>query len=295
MLVPSFVGVRMLWRSVGNAEIVHCHGFRNGLVLSAVLLARARGRRVVLQPHGAADVIGVGRTRKRVFDAVVDPALARCVSAFVSLTEDESDIIRIRFPRVEVHRVRNPIPRRAGAVISPSRTPPYLLFVGRLNWKKGIVELVSSWAASSLPLGLKVIGPSDGIEERELRRIAEAAGRTDELEILGALGPDEVRHAMAGSAAVIVPSLVDTAPMVIFEAISLGRPAVVRRSVEVLNGWESLCDAVMTFRTDEELVGAIERALSTGQNFVAIDSVMAEVSPSVVEKSVREVYRCALT
>jgi glycosyltransferase involved in cell wall biosynthesis len=100
-----------------------------------------------------------------------------------------------------------------------------LLFVGRLTEEKGVRLLLDAW--SRRPDGdlgsLRFAG--DGPLRGEVE--AAAASRTD-VTYLGRLDPADVRAAMRSAAALVTPSTWDeVCPMVVVEALSNGRPALI--------------------------------------------------------------------
>lgn len=98
-----------------------------------------------------------------------------------------------------------------------------VLFVGRLTEDKGILDLIEAWRLAGSSLQLDVLG--DG----PLRQRVEAmAGGT--VRIYGSRSPDEVREAMLGSRALILPSRwYEGLPMVLVEAMAAGLAVVVPR------------------------------------------------------------------
>jgi len=139
---------------------------------------------------------------------------------------------------------------------------PFFLFVGRLERPKGVqslLEVFRSYTAADLV----VVG--DGNYGRELRK--QAAGLAH-VRFLGRLEPSALGGLYRHAVAVVVPTLgYEVFPFVTVEAFAHGTPAIVR-------DFGGLAEAVedsgggLTFRTDDELVAAMEslrtdRALRT--------------------------------
>ncbi len=127
----------------------------------------------------------------------------------------------------------------------------YILFIGRLVEKKGLVYLLE--ALRRLPNGLNhtglvVIG--SGALMRPLERLAARLGIRERVMFLGRMGHNEIRPYLHGSAAVALPSIVDESgetegmPTVLAEALCAGCKVVASRVSGVCdvvedgrNGW----------------------------------------------------------
>lgn len=110
---------------------------------------------------------------------------------------------------------------------TPLPAAPRLLYIGRFNEQKGPLLLVKA-AAELKRLGvefeLEMIGDGPMREEAE-RLIAEHA-LSSQVKLLGWASGDEVAAALQRSRALVLPSLAEGLPVVIMEALALGRPVL---------------------------------------------------------------------
>ena len=146
--------------------------------------------------------------------------------------------------------------RRRASRDRPARAPgrPYFLFVGRLVRLKGAQTLIERVPPGST-------APTCCRRRRrygdELRRQAEGL---EHVRFLGRVHPDDLRGALPrGAVATLVPSLVyETFGFITLESLAQRTPVIVtrpgrrRRAVEDSGGG-------FTYRTDDELVAAMER------------------------------------
>lgn len=109
----------------------------------------------------------------------------------------------------------------------PFPSAPRLVNVGRLNEQKGqllLVQAMGLLAKEGLDFHLTLVG--DG----ELRGVVEEAIRRDGLEgkvtITGWASGDVVREEVLSAQALVLPSFAEGLPVVIMEALGLGRPVI---------------------------------------------------------------------
>lgn len=103
------------------------------------------------------------------------------------------------------------------------RASASFLYVGRLVGWRG-VELAVRALALVPEASLTLVG--DGAERRGLQRLADALGVADRVRFLGEVGREDVAGLMAQSAALLYPSLHDSAGYAVAEAMLGGLPVV---------------------------------------------------------------------
>ena len=102
-------------------------------------------------------------------------------------------------------------------------TPPYFLFVGRLEVIKGLQDVIPLFG-NDMPAELWIAGAGD--YEPELRRLAE--GRAN-VKFLGRQPMDRLRTLYRNALAVVTPSVCyEVFPMVVLEAFREGTPIIAR-------------------------------------------------------------------
>lgn len=103
--------------------------------------------------------------------------------------------------------------------------PPFVVFLGRLVYYKGLDVLIDA-VAQTPGIAVAVIG--DGPMRRHLERRAQAAGIADRFWTLGALPRAEVRAWFAAARGVVLPSVSpsETFGLVQLEAMAAGRAVI---------------------------------------------------------------------
>ncbi|GMW02437.1 MAG: colanic acid biosynthesis glycosyltransferase WcaL [Candidatus Hydrogenedentota bacterium] len=164
-----------------------------------------------------------------------------------------------------------PIPEHADSIV----------FVGRLNEQKGPLFLVDAFGLA-VERGLKgsLIIVGDGELRDEVEARIDARGLRDRIYVTGWQSESEVREHLLRSRALILPSFAEGLPVVIMEALALGRPVIstyIAGIPELVRpgkcGWlvpagnvESLCDAIM--QAMEETADKLSEMGSIGRKLV---------------------------
>jgi glycosyltransferase involved in cell wall biosynthesis len=109
----------------------------------------------------------------------------------------------------------------------PVPNEPRLVCVGRLGEQKGhllLLEAVRLLAAEGLKFKLILVG--DGPLRQNIEAEIAKSNLQDYIEITGWASSTEVRQQMLASRALVLPSFAEGLPVVIMEALALGRPAI---------------------------------------------------------------------
>jgi colanic acid/amylovoran biosynthesis glycosyltransferase len=113
--------------------------------------------------------------------------------------------------------------------VAPTPVPsvPRVCCVGRLNEQKGqilLVEAVARVAKAGIPIELVLVG--DGELRKEIEAAIARHGIEKNVRITGWASGDVVRQELLGSRAMVLPSFAEGLPVVIMEALALGRPVI---------------------------------------------------------------------
>lgn len=148
-----------------------------------------------------------------------------------------------------------PLPARRG-----------ILYAGRLEESKGAQLLLDAWLRLAPHRRPRLTVCGSGMLESHFEAVA---SREDDLDFLGRQAPAEVRRHVAGSTAVVVPSIAgEGLPRVIAESFSAGRPVLATdiepiASVVGPRGWLFPPDASRLAAVLEEVASASNDAVLT--------------------------------
>ncbi len=103
----------------------------------------------------------------------------------------------------------------------------HLVTVGRLSEQKGqliLIEALARLAREGVPFRMTIAG--DGPMRTELEGRIAALGLKDRVRITGWVSNTDVRALISSSRAMVLPSFAEGLPIVLMEALALGRPVI---------------------------------------------------------------------
>jgi glycosyltransferase involved in cell wall biosynthesis len=152
--------------------------------------------------------------------------------------------------------------RAARTQIGVDEKVDLVLFVGRLDPAKGIMELLDAFVslAKRLPnLQLAYVG--DGPGGQRLRHKAKDSGLERRVFLADACSSKEVAQWLAASNVLALPSYAEGCPNVILEALSCGRPVIGTKVGGIPELINEECGILVAPRDMRGLANAIENAL----------------------------------
>lgn len=232
---------RWLARAVPDFDLVHLHAL--WLWPTAAGAAAARRHRIpyLLAPRGML-VPELIRRRSHLaktlwLAAVERRNLAGAAGLHVTSALEGQDARRVGIalpPLVEVPNGVDPPPAVPGAMSPAVRATiaagPFVLFLGRLSWKKGLDLLLP--AIARLPtVRLVVAGPDDEGYGATVRALVATHRLAERVTLLGPVSATDRWHLLAACRALAAPSYSENFANVVAEAMVAGRAVVVTPGV----------------------------------------------------------------
>lgn len=148
-----------------------------------------------------------------------------------------------------------------GVALTPAAPPtaesPYVLYLGRINWKKQIDQLIA--AVAMIPgLKLKIAGNDEEALLPSLKQQCALLGMQTRVEFLGEVSGTPKQILLASAQVLVLPSLSENFGNVVLEALQQRCPVIVRESVGLAAVVKS-ADAGWVFSTPDELLKALQR------------------------------------
>jgi len=235
---------RRLRQLLPQTDVIHIHNAWDPILFHAARMARNRKFQIpyVVRPAGALDVWSLQQKRwKKKLAMLLGYRKMYDRAAYLHvLNKDERRLIADNLSLCSPLRV---IPNGVFLEeISPLPEPgtftakhpvlqgrPFILFLSRLHYKKGLDYLGASFAQvaqRNQDVHLVVVGPDDGAKASFLQQI-EAAGLQNRVHVIpGLYGPDKLA-ALRDATCFCLPSRQEGFSVAITEALACGVPAVV--------------------------------------------------------------------
>jgi len=205
-------------RQLLGHDLLHCHTFWPN---SIVPLLRLAGRRpVLLTAHGGVDLM---RTQQwpAAYQRLVRRALLAATSV-IALDELEQEALRSFAPGVRTCVIPNGVDLEPRVPAEANCGPRRILFVGSLNARKGVKDLIavanSREFAANPDVEFVLVG--------EITPDIDPASLPRNVRLTGPLPPERLPELYAGATVFVLPSYSEGMPMVILEAMAHGLPVV---------------------------------------------------------------------
>lgn len=280
---------RWLERHVGEYDLVHLHSLYSFPVFAGATAAARQGVPYILTTHGVLDAVQrkVHRRRKALYDALFARRIVQRARAIVCSSQREMRDVQQAFPDAPVVLVPNGVNLTTLRPLPPADqfrcrhlpvgASPVVLYLGRLDGKKGLDVLIPAFARvlNSCPHACLVLvgGGSPPGFEHEIQRLAESWRISPRLVLTGWLTGEAKLAALAAAEIFVLPSRSESFATAMFEAMGCGLPVVMSKGVDLWPEIEAagaglaveleagaLADAIVTLAQDP----VRRRAMSAG-------------------------------
>jgi glycosyltransferase involved in cell wall biosynthesis len=247
----EFSSALMRWiaGNIARFDIVHLHSLFTFPVAFGGLTALWRGRPFVLTPHGVLDRVQrqVHPGRKRLwFGSVGRIVPGRAAAIICSSAREVAEVKEMRIAARAVF-ITNGVAMPDPVGLPPAghfrqrylngESGPIVLYLGRLNPKKGLDLLIPAFARvleSHPSARLAVVGGCDPPEyEAELRATIARVGVAEKIFMTGVLTGAEKLAAFVDSDLFVLPSRSENFATALFEAMACGTPVVISKGVDL--------------------------------------------------------------
>jgi glycosyltransferase involved in cell wall biosynthesis len=138
----------------------------------------------------------------------------------------------------------------------------YILFIGRLSYRKGLFDLLECAKVVCRRYGIKFILVGKGELEQKIRNVIEKEGLQDKIILVGHQNREELVRLYQNATIFVLPSHYEGLPTVLLEAMSCGLPVVatnVSGCPDVVSDGEN--GFLIPAKSPEMMVEAISRLL----------------------------------
>ena len=225
-------------------DVVHTHAVFLWPLWAAARQARASGVPYLMSPRGMLEkalIARKNRTFKSAWIRFVERRNLEQASAIhVTSAREAAELEAFHFrlpPIVTIANGVEPAGREvlaapvAEPIAATIRQGPYVLFLGRVSWKKGIDRLVRSMPYMPAPLRVVVAGIDDEGLRVSLEADAARLGLADRLVFTGPVAGAGKQALLANAQLLVLPSYSENFGNVVLEAMAAGCPVIVTPEV----------------------------------------------------------------
>lgn len=244
--------------AIKSYDIVHIHGLYRFPVTLAARQARRAGVPYVISPHGSLDPFLYKQSRyslclKRAYESLFD--LPNLNHAFAIHYTAQEEAERAAFLGLRAKPMIVPIgidwenykelPQKGSfrMRIGVGQETPLVLFLGRINFKKGLDLLIAAFKlvlAHYSDVRLAIVGPDNEGYGLKVREWCEEYGILDKVIFVDHLGPEAVKQAYVDANVFVLSSYTENFGMTVVEAMACGCPVVISDQVNI---WKEIQEA----------------------------------------------------
>jgi glycosyltransferase involved in cell wall biosynthesis len=244
-----------------NSDVAYCAGLWKYPSRAALQWAKETGHPMIVAPHGMLDswALRNSRIKKMIAAWLYQTAQLKKATCLRAVCRSEAQSIRaygLENPVCMIpYGVDLPVAKQGSSLLDEcpfndlkKEGKKILLYLGRLHPKKGIANLLKSWAAIlsnrssqthvlASQWSLAIAGWDEDQHEQELRRQAVENDIENSVLFLGPRFNDEKAACYRYCDALILPSFSEGTPMVVLEAWSYGKPVLMTPKCNLPEGY----------------------------------------------------------
>lgn len=211
-----------------EVDVIYLHGIWNFASLALLIRIARRKVKFVVCPRGMLDswIVNNNRILKRLYWSIFEGQLLSRAEFIHALNHREAKEILKILPSSKIVISPNAIDKVADTTPDYTSNLKRLVYLGRLDEKKGVVQLIDAWlkiAPKDWELFIYGWGEVDYVDK--VKRLVGAASSPIAYE--GPVFGNEKALALSRAHAFVLPSFSEGLPMAVLEAWSYGLPTII--------------------------------------------------------------------
>ncbi|RFM27391.1 XrtY-associated glycosyltransferase XYAG1 [Deminuibacter soli] len=261
--------LRYLWKHVRGFDAVHIHSWWNLVSVFSLLICAKRGVRPVFSPRGMLSTYTQDTNhsivKKWIHRFVGKPYLSK--TKFHATSGAESNEVAALFPGSSVTEIFNFVNIPVAASLSPAsfNKPVRILFLSRIDRKKGIELLLQALQLVTFPFELNIVGPSEETYLASLQQLAAEYQLQHKVKWCGPVYENKF-SLIRSHDLLALTSYNENFANIIIESLSVGTPVLITDMVGLSNyveannlGWVCGVDV-------QQIKASLEQAVSDTAN-----------------------------
>ncbi len=229
-----------LSREIPGFDLVHLHSVFLWPTWAAARIAEKCGVPYVVSPRGmlVKDLIARKSTlaKKIWIRAIEQHTLASATAVHVTTRKELDEVHRlglgIRSALVIPNGVAGPTTESLRESSREDNDGEFVLFLGRINWKKGLDRLIRAWKLVP-EVKLVIAGNDEESYQGRLERLADDIGVAERIRFIGMVEGEEKWRLLRQAALFVLPSYSENFGIAVLEAMLMGCPVVVTPEIGI--------------------------------------------------------------
>jgi len=215
--------------------IIHIHAWWNLVSVLSCFVAKWYGVPVVLSPRGMLTSYTLGNRNslsKRIIHKLLGETLLKYCHIHATSEQEKKDILAVIKPKsitVIPNLVSFQFP--VSGMHTPNNDTFRLLFLSRIEQKKGLELLFEALAAVKIPWLLTIAGSGETEYIQSLKRKAAESGIHQQISWIGQVGNEDKFNVLARHDLTVLTSYNENFANVVVESLSVGTPVLVSKFV----------------------------------------------------------------
>lgn len=249
-------------------DILHVHTVWCWPTIAAARSACAAGVPYVLAPRGmlVKDLIErQSKLAKLSWLWLFDRRTVRDAAALHVTSESEAnDLLRLGFGSGKLVVLPNGVELPKKNIASNNGlnlSMPYILFLGRISWKKGLDRLIG---ALKFVVGVRLViaGYDENGYKDKIFHLAQESGVVDRVDFIGEVEGTDKNTLIRQASCLVLPSYHENFGMVVIEAMATGTPVVVSEAVGLSTVVRAANAGIVTLGEPSDLALALNKIIS---------------------------------
>jgi glycosyltransferase involved in cell wall biosynthesis len=212
-----------------QVDLIHLHGIWSPLLAVAALVASRRRIPLVISPHGCLEpwALAYKHTKKWLALKTYQGLVLRSAALFVATADQELASIRL----LGLHQAGAVIPNGVDLESAPRgqahRAAKTILFLSRVNPKKGLLDLVEAWAKVRKP-GWRIViagGDEEGYRAK-VEALIQSKGLASDFEFVGFVVGAKKQACFDAADIFILPTYSENFGIAVAEALANELPVI---------------------------------------------------------------------
>lgn len=290
-----------------TADVVHTHGIWNVPVYFSAVRAVIRRKRLVMSPHGSLDPFDLAKhswAKKILGRLAIRPLLARA-DTILCTTDREVAILETYGATCHTSVAVLPPGPAPLATTTASGTRSrlglapaslMLLFLGRIDYKKGLPPLLHALTLMSADTQLVIAGTGTPEYEKLVLDLVDELRIADRVHFAGWVSGDDKSNLLAAADAFVLLSDRENYGIAVIEAVQAGTPVIITSEVFISEELERAGAALVTTQDPRRAAADIDRLLHDDGQLDAMRKATRQfVRDELSEARIDARYESALT